>query len=451
MGKMVPEVRFKGFTEEWETRRLDKLYSFAGSGGTPTSTNESYYSGPIPFLAITDISNSNGYITDTEKHVSHEGLKHSTAWVVPAESISLAMYASVGKVAILKSDVATSQAFFNMVFNNIPLRNFVFQYLKKMETNNLWDSLVSTGTQSNLNAQKIKAFEISISMDEQEQQKIGNLFKEIDELIRLKGQELEKTTNMKKALLEKMFPKSGENVPELRFQGFSEEWESRRLNKLGNTYSGLSGLTKENFGRGNASYVTYMNVFLNPVSDLATIEKVQIDRPQNKVSYGDILFTTSSETPEEVGMSSVWVGKMDNIYLNSFCFGVHPFKNQNPYYLAVMFRSLIVRNKIQFLAQGISRFNISKNRLMEITVPFPLDAEQQKIGKLFRTLDRLLSLQKTELEKLNNMKKALLDKMFVSAEIAGQARNDEGYSRSDESSSCSDEGNTRNDEGRENE
>ena len=156
-GHNIPKIRFKGFTEAWEQRELGSLIIKGGSGGTPSTSNQKYYSGNIPFLSITDITNSDGFIYDTEKHITKEALNNSAAWIVPAESISLAMYASVGKVAILKQNTATSQAFYNLVINDVSLRDYLFQYLKKMETFNEWTVLISTGTQANLNAEKVKA------------------------------------------------------------------------------------------------------------------------------------------------------------------------------------------------------------------------------------------------------------------------------------------------------
>ena len=114
---------------------------------------------------------------------------------------------------------------------------------------------------------------------------------------------------------------------------FVHSWEQRKLGEVGTTFTGLSGKTKEDFGHGNAGFVTYMNVFSNPIADLTQCEKVEIDSKQAQVKYGDVFFTTSSETPEEVGMSSIWLGKQPNIYLNSFCFGYRPSISTNPYYL----------------------------------------------------------------------------------------------------------------------
>ena len=112
-------------------------------------------------------------------------------------------------------------------------------------------------------------------------------------------------------------------------------------------------------------------------------------------------------------MSSIWLEESENVYLNSFCFGYRITEKIDPYYMAYMLRSKVVRNKIILLAQGISRYNISKKGMMKISVPFPTYAEQQKIGAYFQNLDNLISRQSQELVKLQNVKKTLLSKMFV--------------------------------------
>lgn len=201
-------------------------------------------------------------------------------------------------------------------------------------------------------------------------------------------------------------------IPALRFKGFTEEWQEQTMSKLGKHYNGLSGKTKNDFGHGDAKFITYMNVFSNPIADLQRTENVEIDNKQNSVKYGDVLFTVSSETPEEVGMSSVWLGEEDNIYLNSFCFGYRLDEVQDPYYVAYLLRSKSIRNKISFLAQGISRYNISKNRVMEIYLPFPCSDEQKSIGKYFANIDKLIEKSEAKLAKLKSVKKGCLAKMF---------------------------------------
>lgn len=201
-------------------------------------------------------------------------------------------------------------------------------------------------------------------------------------------------------------------APKLRFKGFTDAWEQRKLGDVGTTYTGLSGKAKEDFGHGNGKFITYMNVFSNSVASSEMTEPVEIDDRQNKVISGDVLFTTSSETPEEVGMSSVWLEKSENTYLNSFCFGYRASIVFEPYYLAYMFRSSSVRKKITFLAQGISRYNISKNKMMNIEIFVPTMSEQQQVGEYFRKLDHLITLHQRKLDRLKNIKKSMLDKMF---------------------------------------
>ena len=173
-------------------------------------------------------------------------------------------------------------------------------------------------------------------------------------------------------------------------------WEQRKLGNCGTTYSGLSGKTKEDFGHGNARFVPYTNVFDNPLTDTERLEAVEIDSSQNKVAYGDVFFTVSSETPDEVGMSSVWLSDQDDVYLNSFCFGYRQDSTFDPHYLAYMLRSSSIRSDLALLAQGISRFNISKNKVMELSVAFPSAVEQKQIGQYFARLDSLITLHQRE-------------------------------------------------------
>lgn len=206
--------------------------------------------------------------------------------------------------------------------------------------------------------------------------------------------------------------KEKRRVPKLRFPGFTEDWEQRKLGSIGSTYTGLSGKTKEDFGHGEAQYITYLNVFQNTISNITMTDKVEIDPTQNEVKYGDVLFTTSSETPEEVGMSSVWLGDTPNIYLNSFCFGFRPNQKIDSYFLGYSLRAPYMRDKIKILAQGISRYNISKNKVMELEISLPNNEEQKLLGTFLQRIDLIITLHQRKLEHLNLKKKALLQNLF---------------------------------------
>ena len=192
-------------------------------------------------------------------------------------------------------------------------------------------------------------------------------------------------------------------------------WEQRKLGEIGETFSGLSGKNKNDFGHGDANFITYMNVFSNSIADLRGTEHVEIDSKQNQVIYGDILFTTSSETPEEVGMSSIWLGHTKNTYLNSFCFGYRILEKQNfdSYYMAYLLRTENFRKRMTVLAQGISRYNISKKQVMNTFVNFPTMEEQRRIGKTLFLIDKTITLHEEKQCQLEQLKKALLQKMFA--------------------------------------
>lgn len=184
------------------------------------------------------------------------------------------------------------------------------------------------------------------------------------------------------------------------------------MGELGFTYSGLSGKNKSDFGHGSAYFVTYHNVFSNPIADCYGIEAVEIDDKQHKVITGDIFFTASSETPEDVGMTSLWLGAQDNLYLNSFCFGYRMTANHNSIFMAYSLRSPQFRSKIQLLAQGISRFNISKKKVMELISTFPSLSEQIRIGEFFRVLDDLIAAAKKKADLLKLKKRYYLQAIF---------------------------------------
>ena len=175
-------VAMRPLVSSWEQRKLGELIQLGGSGGTPSANNPDYYGGDIPFLSIADINGRD--ITNTAKTLTDEGLQNSAAWIVPSGAVSLAMYASVGKVGIIRQDTATSQAFYNMVFDNEALRDFVFTRLEKAETDSEWEPYISTGTQRNLNADKVKSFSLDVPSKE-EASEISAYFANLDTLITL--------------------------------------------------------------------------------------------------------------------------------------------------------------------------------------------------------------------------------------------------------------------------
>lgn len=202
--------------------------------------------------------------------------------------------------------------------------------------------------------------------------------------------------------------------PKLRFPEFynEKEWEEKKLGEIGETYTGLSGKNKNDFGHGEAEYITYMNVFSNPIAKKEMNLPIEIDYKQHSVMYGDVFFTTSSETPAEVGMSSIWLENKDNVYLNSFCFGYRLQEEFDYKYLSYYFRSDYFRKKMIVLAQGISRYNISKNKVMELPLQCPSLLEQRKIASCLSTMDDQIDAYTEKVALLGQYKKGLMQRMF---------------------------------------
>ncbi len=179
------------------------------------------------------------------------------------------------------------------------------------------------------------------------------------------------------------------------------EWKT--LNDIGEFFGGLTGKSKNDFIDGNAAFITYSNIYSNPSLNLNIDEKVRIDdgEKQNVIQYGDILFTGSSETPEECGMSSVVTKEpTEKMYLNSFCFGLRLFKLDkfNFDYLKHLFRSAEIRKEICKTANGVTRFNVSKKKMGEIAIPLPPLPVQEEIVRLLDALTETTQKYQAELE-----------------------------------------------------
>ena len=271
--------------------------------------------------------------------------------------------------------------------------------------NNYLKPLVNKGAKNTLLISDKSAIngEITFPKQYEEQTKIYRLFEKLDSLI---------TLHQRKFIYLNYF-KSKFHSTNLEFKN-TFSWEQRKLGDIGKTFTGLSGKTANDFGHGEAKFLPYLNIFNNPIADTSFLELIEIDPTQNKIQHGDVFFTTSSETPEEVGMSSIWLGNSDNIYLNSFCFGFRPNITIDSYYLGYYLRSNTFRKKIIVLAQGISRFNISKNKVLELSINLPSLEEQKLIGRYFKYLDESITLHQRKCDTLINIKKSLLQKMFPS-------------------------------------
>ena len=194
----------KEFNNKKCSNKLKECFDFGKAGGTPKSTNKEYYNGYIPFLSISDMTTQGKYIYYTNKSITEAGLNNSTAWLVPKNSIIISMYASYGLVSINKIDLTTSQAMFNMVINKNYVVEYIYYYLYYLYISNFYNSIVSTGTQSNLNAEQIKLLDMYIPCYN-EQKRIYEQFSKIDFKINLEQKKINELLYLKKGLMQNMF------------------------------------------------------------------------------------------------------------------------------------------------------------------------------------------------------------------------------------------------------
>lgn len=266
-----------------------------------------------------------------------------------------------------------------------------------------------------LNVPTADFFDIGIDVPSlPEQRKIADLLSTVDSVIAAQQAEVDAWEQRKKGAMQKLFSQ------EVRFKaddgGDFPDWEKKTLGNEGRFYGGLSGKDKKDFETGDACFVTYMNVYKNTFArqDMAGCVSVGAGEKQNKVLSGDLLFTQSSETVEEVGLSSVYLHD-DEPYLNSFCMG-YRFNNPKevcPKFIGYCMRSDGVRKSIMPMGQGISRINLSAKRLGTVSFRLPSLPEQRKIADCLSSIDNVIVKVKAELMKWKELKKGLLQQMFV--------------------------------------
>lgn len=406
-----PKLRFPEFTGDWEQHKLGNICK-TYSGGTPKSGKSSYYdNGTIPFIRSGEIHNDR-----TELYITEDGMNESSAKMVDIGDILYALYgATSGEVDISKINGAINQAILCIKPTTSFDRKFTVEILRHNK-----ESILRTylqGGQGNLSAQIIQS-QIFNFPCLAEQQKIASLFTEIDTLIQSAEKELEGYRELKQGMLQKMFPKKGEKVPEIRFPGFTGDWEQH---KVGDYYEFKNGLNKgkEFFGEGTP-IVNFTDVFHNRgISPEMLSGKVRLKLSEIKnyeVKKGDIFFTRTSETIEEIGYPSVMLGEPENTVFSGFVLRGRCFLKDDPLdnlfkkyiFFTNAFRTEMLR-KSSMTTRALTSGTAIKN--MEFLHPSSKE-EQHKIGELLTNLDNLINLQQKEIDGYKELKKGLLQQMF---------------------------------------
>ena len=375
------------------------------TGNTPSTQVNEYWNGEYCWITPSDLKD-NKYYFKSDRQLTTRGL--SKARVLPPNTLLVTCIASIGKNGILTVNGACNQQI-NAI---IPNKNFNIDYLYYLFNFNKNYMLANAGITATplISKKEFEKFQFIAENDISVQEEISYCLSDIDLLI----------VNLKNLIKKKKLIKQGVMQELLtgkkRLSGFNKEWKQVELGSLGEIYNGLIGKTKNDFGWGNSKYVTFLNVLNNRKLNNKLFEKVNINEVQNFIKYGDLFFNTSSEIPEEVALCSAFMDKTnENIAVNSFCFGfrLYDLKRIFPLYIVDYFRSNDGRKKIIQIAQGSTRYNLSKEYFLKLLIPIPEYEEQKAISTIISDIDDEINFLEQELEKYKNIKQGMMEQLLT--------------------------------------
>ena len=392
-----PAIRFAGFTDDWEQRKLGELASLITKGTTPLDKSNI---GDINFVKIESIDESSGEITITQKITTaeHEGYLRRSQ--LKENDILFSIAGTLGRVTSVKSSILpanTNQALAIVRLKNGDLQ-YVKTYLKGKAVSNYIKRNPTIGAQPNLSLEQVESLIITLPTVE-EQRKIGDYFSELDILITLHQHKYDKLVKVKKAMLEKMFPKGDAKVPEIRFAGFTDDWEQRKFEEVANRASAIAATPE-------LPRVEYEDI----ISGAGCLNK-------------DVFTKESMKAGIEFHVGDVLYGKL-RPYLHNWLLplfsglAVGDFWVLQPQNVDSSFLYRLIQSQQfdevanQSTGTKMPRADwklVSKNKF---AVPSSIQ-EQAQIGQFFIDFDHLITLHQRKLEKLKQIKSAMLEKMFV--------------------------------------
>ncbi|MDC9735341.1 restriction endonuclease subunit S [Proteus mirabilis] len=308
-------------------------------------------------------------------------------------------------------------------FNNGTYVNYALSFAREKTL----ETVVGGGAQPFLSLNQIANLKIA-APHLKEQTAIANALSDVDALISELEKLIAKKQAIKTATMQQLLT-GRTRLPQfaLREDGTPKgtkpselgeipvDWKILAMGDLGSTYGGLSGKSKQDFGHGNSLYVPFTNVMANVVVDVDNLEKVDVRETQNNLALGDLLFNGSSETPEEVCFSALVSADIRKLYLNSFCFGFR--SNQKnaylPLYLAYWFRSEVGRAAVLVMAQGSTRYNISKSQFMKLPIVLPDTEEQTAIATILSDMDAEIQALNQRLSKTRQIKQGMMQELLT--------------------------------------
>ena len=408
----VPKLRFPKFTDEWEQRKLKDIANKvttknSGTLYVETLTNSAEFGiiSQKDFFDhnISNLENIDGYYIVENNDFVYNPRISTTAPVGPINRNKLGRSGVMSPLYTVFRTHDVDEEYVEWFFKSSKWHKFMFFN-------------GDTGARSDRFAIKDSVFfEMPIPIPHiDEQRKIGHFFSNLDSLITLHQRKLVNLNNIKKSMLGKLFPKKGEKYPEVRFEGFTGEWEQRKLGKLGSLKNGMN-FSKEAMGKGHP-FVNLQNIFGRNTVDIENLGLAEAT-PKQLADYnlrqGDVLFVRSSVKLEGVGEAALVQRNLENTTYSGFIIRFRDEYGLDSDFKKYVFGTPEVRNQILSKATNSANKNISQSVLEDLEFKFPKLEEQQKIGLFLSSIDQLITLHQRKLDNLKNIKKGFLQQMFA--------------------------------------
>lgn len=396
----VPAIRFIGYNDTWKKYKLgDVTKSY--SGGTPSVGVREFYNGKIPFIRSAEINSSK-----TELFISEAGLMNSSAKMVDAGDILYALYgATSGEVGIAQIKGAINQAILAIKPADYLDSSFLLYWLR-YKKHNITEKFLQGG-QGNLSGSLVKELIVQCP-NYKEQQKIGAFFHNLDRLISLQQRKLAKLKNVKEALLEKMFPQEGESVPQIRFAGFSGEWSEQNI---GNILLERNEQAPKSIDYPLMAFVAFEGVTPKGARyDRSSLISDEKNKLYKRTVYGDFIYSSNNLETGSIGLNKFGNATISPVYSIFF-----PINETDSYFIGQRLTRKDFINELVRWRQGViyGQWRIHESDFVKVKILLPSSNEQKKIGSFFYNLDQLINIQQKKIDKLQNFKKACLEKMFI--------------------------------------
>lgn len=402
-----PRIRFKGFTEDWEQRKLGDIATITG-GGTPSTNISEYWNGDIDWYSPVEIG-ENRYVSRSTRKITKLGLEKSSAKILPVGTVLFTSRAGIGNTAILQAEGCTNQGFQSITPNSKELDTY-FLYTMTPKLKRYGEVTGAGSTFVEVSGKQMEQMNLMIPSLE-EQKHVSQLFELMDDAITLHQCKLEKLKLTKKALLQKLFPKNGKHIPEIRFKGFTDAWEQRKLDDIAKikTGGGTPKTANPEYWSGNIPWIQSSDLVEGDIAHV-NINKF-INNNALKNSAAKLISRDSIALVTRVAVGKVAVINQDFTTSQDFL-SLSDFDRSDIKFLAYQLYRLMQENAK--VLQGTSIKGITKTELIEQSISIPSSGQEQHlISNVLSKIDSIITLHQRKLERLQEVKKGLLQKMFV--------------------------------------